>query len=325
MPQVTAAVTGVFVLGVVALSVLRTLFCPRGVPARAAVWAAWAVARPAAVLARRVPGDGGRRVMDFAAPLGLCLMVLGWLGGLALGFVLLALGAAVVEARRSRLVLRSGWPGSLLAVALVVSTVLVLAAFVVYVVWHVAAHERRERLVTRFAAHTPDDAEGVLTCCLRDGSRTELDARFAEWAGWMSDVHRSHLCHPGLLYHRPNGALAWTTAAVVMMDAAALVDAVAPGWAPPHTRVLLDSGAACLQRLAALAGVAVPRTRISLQGREEHAFSDSLRVVVGCGMPVEREFDAAWAAFQDNRVRYAPHSVMLSNRLLLRPEDVVRR
>ncbi|WP_020674089.1 hypothetical protein [Amycolatopsis nigrescens] len=324
MRQVLVVGAGCLVQFAVLLSVLRTLFCPRGLTSRVASHAVKAVALVSLPIARRIPWHGGQRLMDLCAPLGLCVMLFGWLTGLALGAVLMA--AAFDPSLRAPgpflLFERPGWVPLALTVVAAAMVALALTTFCVYLIGYLEALERRERLVLRLgmrSARIPD-AEGMLADCLRCGSRDGLDQRFAEWAGWLSELHRSHQRFPGLLYHRPNGELPWTRAAVIVMDAAALVEAVSPAWAPPHTRVLLDSGMACLQQLASLAGVVVPATEVSLQGREEWAFGDSVRHATASGLPPEREPGEAWEAFQFSRIRYAPYAAMLGARLLLQPD-----
>jgi hypothetical protein len=102
---------------------------------------------------------------------------------------------------------------------------------------------------------------------------------------------------------------------VVVLDAAALVEALAPGWAPLHARVLLDVGSHCMQCLATQAGIVLPRVRVSLHGREERGFGDTMQLAIDSGLPAERDIDHAWTTFQEIRVSYAPYAVQIGSLL----------
>lgn len=321
--RAVGAVLGVIVELTLWLSVLRVVFAPRRRPARLARWVARLVAGTGTRVARRLPRRLAEPVLDLCAPVSLLLMLACWLVGAAFGFVLLATSAGVTASRPGLPQLRTTGGGAVLALAAAVVLAVLLAAFTAYLVGFIDAHGRRERLVNRLAAQATQipDADRVLADQLRTGSRDALDRQFAEWAGWVIDLYSSHLAYPGLLYDRSCSELSWTRATVIIMDAAAVVEAVAPVWAPPHTRVLLDSGTSCLQRLAEQAGVAPPVSAVSLQGREECAFADTIELAVRAGLPAERDRRAAWQAFQDIRVGYAPYAMMLGSRLLLSPAD----
>ncbi|CAM3307114.1 hypothetical protein KIPE111705_01030 [Kibdelosporangium persicum] len=325
MVNVIAAVAGVLVLVVVWSSVLRTVLIPRRTSSRMARWTVRIAAAGGTAIARRLPRRACEAVMDFCAPVSLMLMMIGWLVGLGVGFSLLAVAAGVAfdsDAIIRFFELKLEGAAGALAVFAAVSVIVMIAIFLAHVVRFVDAYSRRERLVVRLAAQASQvpDGDKVLADYLRSGSRDNLDNHFAEWAAWLSDIHNSHANYPGLVYHRSAGELWWPQAALIVMDAAALVDAVAPKWAPPHTRVLLDSGTACLQQLAARMGIVIPEMTVSLHGREECSFGDTVQLTTAAGLPGERDPYRAWAAFQDTRVRYAPYAVMIESRLLCQPD-----
>lgn len=195
---------------------------------------------------------------------------------------------------------------------------LVLVAFVAYLVHFMDAYRRRERMIIRSAkqVHRVTDADHLLADFLRNGSKDSLDTCFAKWADWLADIHDSHASYPGLVYLRSSGTQCWAKTALIVMDAAALVEAVAPRWAPLHTRVLLDVGSACLQDVAKHVGVVLPVMTVSLHGREERAFGDTMRLATDSGLPAERDVNWARTAFQEIRVRYAPQAVLIGSRLL---------
>lgn len=319
--ELTTATCGTVILVLVWLSVLRTTLIPRGSSSRMARWTTRACAAVAIAIARRLPAKSRERVMEFCAPTALFLMVAAWLTGLAIGFGLLA--AAVDRTAGSGVLARfttpdlSGPAGALVVVA-VMSALLVLGLFVAYLVQFMAAYRRRERMNTRSAAQVnlATAAEGLLADHLRAGSRDSLDQEFVQWTNWLADIHGSHTAYPALVYHRPTGRACWTQTAMVRMDAAALVRAVAPSWAPVHAKVLLDVGSECLQDLAARVGIVRQPMKVSLHGREERTFSETMDVAVNAGLPAERDTEMAGTAFQKIRVRYAPYAVLIESRLL---------
>lgn len=303
--ELIAAVVGAAILVLVWGSVLRTTLIPRRSSSRMARWTVRGCAAIAIGLARRLPARTRDHLLDFSVPVGLFLMATGWLTGIALGFWLLAVAVGP-----------AGQPA--LAAAAVLTAVMVLGAFVVYVVHFMHAYRHRERMISLLPTEVRlvTDADKLLADHLRSGSRDSLDDYFARWAAWLADVRDSHVSYPGLIYHRSVGGLCWPKAALIVMDTAALVEAVAPRWAPLHTRVLLDVGSSCLQRLARHVGVTPPAMRVSLHGREERAFGDTMRLATRAGLPEERDIDSSWEVFQDIRVRYAPYAVLIGARLL---------
>jgi hypothetical protein len=304
--DVAAGVTGAVLLALVFLSVLRTVFAPGQRSSRAARWTARAAARAMALAARGLPPNTAGRVLDLCAPLGLCALAVVWLVGVSAGCGLLAVAAGtpvgvVVE--------QPGAAGD----AAVLLAVFVVVAFTTMLVRIGDAYERRERALVQLVAEVPlpADIDTVLAMCIGSTSRARIDHRFEEWAAWFADVQYTHLSYPVLLYSRPAGDTSWTRAAVIALDSAALVESMAPGWAPHQTRVLLACGVSCLTKLCAAAGIATPATGPSHQGREENTFGDAVRYAMNAGLVPEREHEQMWSAFQELRGGYAPRSTAI--------------
>jgi hypothetical protein len=320
--NVIAATCGVALLALVWLSVLRTTLIPRRTSSRMARWTVRACAAVAIAVATRLPVRAREGMLQFCAPVSLFVMAAGWLLGVLVAFGLLAVSIGGVNLD-SGAILRffavdtSGVAG-LLAVATAMSEFLVLVAFVAYLVHFMDAYRRRERMIIRSAKQVrrATDADYLLANFLRHGSKDGLDTCFATWANWLADIHDSHASYPGLVYQRMSGTQCWAETALVVMDAAAVVEAVAPRWAPLHTRILLDVGSSCLQDVARHVGVELPPLTISLHGREERAFDDTMRLATESGLPAERDLVWARTAFQEIRVRYAPYAVLIGSRLL---------
>lgn len=279
------------------VSMLLTVFTPRGRPSRLIRGTLRAYASVIVAFAGRLPRRLREPLLDLNAPLTIFTVSAIWLGLGRAGFALLD-GTPLREAE---------W----------VLLPLLTVAIAVYLLRFMDAYGRRERLVARLAGSVckPRDADGLLAAFLRTGTRDHLDTLFSEWTGWMTEVEASHVAHPTLTFRRPSGELDWLKAAVTVLDVAALTEALAPSWAPAHTRALLDSGTRCLQRLAEELCIRLPPITVSLQGREERNFSDTVRLAYEAGLVAERDPHAAWKVFQQLRTGYAPHAYAIESRL----------
>jgi hypothetical protein len=327
--EMIAFVCGVVLVLVTWLSVVRTVLIPRRCSSllmrtlvRSTQWTGSAATR-------RLPPRLGERVLDLCAPLALFLAAWWWLAATLAGFALMAPAVAGVPFTpagvREFLLLRTG-TGDLLAIVAWLSTVLVLASFFLHLFRITAAYSRRELVVARLSerAAMATEAEQVLAEHLRLGSRDHLDRLFAQWTEWLADIRATHTGYPALTIYRPATELCWLDAAVLVLDAAALTEALAPEWAPPSTRSVLTAGSVCLPTLARQVGVRLPRPAVSLEGREERGFAQTVRVTVDAGLPQERDNGQAWSVFQGWRTSYAPYAMAMRTRLCYLPPAAVR-
>lgn len=164
-------------------------------------------------------------------------------------------------------------------------------------------------------------AEVVLVDDLGTGSREELNRRFGELVVWFTEVERCHARFPQLALIRRADRRTWTDASVLMLDAAALALAAAPGWAPSNTYALVSSGVRCLQSTTAHLGIAVLPVAVSLHGREERDFADTFHYSIEGGLAVERSERDTWTAFQRLRTQYAPYAAAIDDVLLTKTTD----
>jgi len=257
-----------------------------------------------------------------AAPLSLFLMLVWWLFGNCLGFVLLAAGLTGMDTDLASLgrffALQTTGGTQVVGLLSVLFTIVLVGVHVVYLTVVMNAYHRRELLAVRLSAEAerPPDAERILAAYVQSRSRSRLDALFADWTGWLADIRTSHLNYPALVYLRPASELCWLQAAVIMLDAAALLEAIAPSWAMPYTQALLDTGIRCFEKLSADLGIEHSTSAVSLQGREQFGFGDTTKITASAGLPVERSPDDAWRVFQALRTRYAPHAMGIALLLL---------
>lgn len=321
MVDMIAAVLGGTLLAVSWLSVLRAVFTQGQVPPRAARWTIRLTAAVLAPVASHLAPARRERLLALCAPLALFLMFATWFTGSTAGFVLLAEAAGAIrpaaEDLGGLLAFELDGPANLFAVGAAASGALLVGVFAVHLLRIVAAYSRREALVARLSSHAavPSDAERVIATFVRSDSREALDTWYGEWAAWLADLRCTHVGHPALVHFRSAGPLSWLEAAVIALDAAALVEATAPDWAPPNTQVLLASGARCLQRIATGMGLDVPRSVVSLHGREQCGFADTIGMTRFAGLPVARTQRVAWEVFQKERTRYAPYAAAVAARL----------
>lgn len=302
--ELVAVLAGVVLAMVTGLSVLRTVVNPRDQSSLAARLTARLTYRVLLAGASKLPNRVRERALDLCVPVSLTVLLTGWLAGTAVACWLVAYG---LPGDVDDAVAAAGWSLAGLQSLL----------FAVYLAKLIEGYQRREAVTTRLQAQATSalDAEVVLADRLRGGSRADLGSAFEHWADWLVDIRSSHAGYPALLYQRPAGEMCWVEAAVIVLDAAALTEAVAPMWAPPSVRVLLAAGSDCIQRLAWQLDIRLAVPSVSLHGREERAFVDTVRYAVAAGLPVERDGEKSWLAFQDSRTRYAPHANAICSHL----------
>lgn len=332
--RVVAAIAGAALILAAWHSVLQTVFVPRYRSSLVARWTTRLVMAAVSGGARALPHGWRERLFWLSAPLALFVIASCWLvAGLA-GFALLGSGLTDMAWSARGLTdffllrLASGPEGVaslLLGAGAVLSTALVLGAFITHLVRVTEAYSRRERMVIRLAAQAtrPPDAEIMLASYLRTGTRDHLGTMLGQWAGWMADLEGTHQAYPSLVYYRQAGGLCWVKATVIMLDCAALIRACAPDWAPPDTGVLLTVGCRCLQGIAGQMGISLPRVPVSFHGRETAPFKGAIAKVREVGLPLDVSEESAHAEFHRLRIQYAPFANAVAERLHcdLAPEE----
>lgn len=317
-----ALCSGLVLVIVVWTSVLQTVVVPRGVSSRTMRVSVRAMMAPAYWIARRLPPGLRDRLLGVCAPLSIAPAVLAWVVSLTGAFVLIGYGLGLVALTWAGavgwLTLHTGCAATLLAMAYYLLLMSLMGCWLLHLMRLLGAYSRREGLLPLLVATAaaPADSDQLLAEHLRRGSDTELGARFAQWAAWLTDLRASHRTYPALLHFRPGGPLSWLDAVVVMLDVAALAEAIAPGWAPPNTKVLLSAGTEALPLLAAQLGIAPHRPVVSLHGRECHPFHLTVQVMTGAIRQRERTDAQMWRTFQHWRAQYAPYACAMSTRLL---------
>lgn len=324
-------VIGVALLVMTWLSALRAVLVPRQRTSSMMLFWTHSVRILGLGLGRHLRGRSRERLLELCSPLALTAAFLCWTIANVASFLLMApalTGQALFSGATTQFVLvRSESSADLVATACWLSVAGLFALFTLHLARVCGAYSRRELGAARvfMPAYRPAEAEFFLAGHLRSGSWEHVDGVFERWAEWFADIKATHVGYPVLTYYRPATDRCWLDAAVLVLDAAALTEALAPAWSPPGVRAVLDAGCNCLPVLVHQLGVDLPRTSVSLQGREEREFEQTVRVAVVAGLPQQRDYAEAWVEFQRWRTRYAPYVAAIRRRLLYTndPADIV--
>jgi hypothetical protein len=306
-------------------SALRTVFTPREASSRTALWTVWLVGTGMLAVGRRLPMSVRENFLGFSCPLMLLLECGGWLAANVAGFALLQWGTVASPGTAAAGTLPISWsPAEIPGDLTWLFSVLMLAIVVVHLGRVTSAYSRRERLVCRLSTQATRslDAESILAEYIRgDGDLKRLGNLFGRWSDWLADVQSTHLAYPALTHYRSSGAICWSEAAQIMLDCAALAEAVVPSLSPPEAVALLAAAEHCFSGIARRTGVYVPPVVASHQGRENCPFGRTYRLIRDAGAPVEKDERYAQLAFQRIRVRYAPYTNAICERLLYKQFD----
>jgi hypothetical protein len=119
-----------------------------------------------------------------------------------------------------------GRGGRLLVVAETSSSLILLTMVFAYLPILYQSFARREVRLTMLDAWagSPPCATEILRRVATSGDLLYLDAFFADWELWCSDVLESHLSYPSIAYFRSqHSRQSWVSALTAVLDAAALV------------------------------------------------------------------------------------------------------
>ncbi|WP_239334513.1 hypothetical protein [Frankia sp. CiP3] len=313
--------TGLVVLAVTGRGVLGTAIAPRGRPSRLVFVLVPVLIRVSRNISRNLPSQRFHRsVIKMVGPMALLLPSLLWGSGTVAGMALLAasVGAAPSDIHAVEYVLGLDdpkWTGHGFALAVYGCLILIFIALTTRITAVSAAYQRRERFVWALASEARSclDAEDVIVAHMRDGTPDSLDRMMNAWHLWIADLRLSHTSYPELLALPSSPDLSWLDATLLVLDVAALVNALAPGTKPPPTRPLLAAGCAFVQEMTKELQATAIRTTPSLYGREERSFWTTISRLSNAGIHAERDYQTARATFQRWRSRYAPYTAALSD------------
>jgi hypothetical protein len=325
--RVLLVLVGVALLLANTISVTKTVVIPRALASRLVFGMHKLVSETFGFLGRLSDDFEMRdRLLTFEAGVMLLAQLLVWLAVYVLGFGLIlwalenrGLGYGLTEAGSSLFTLGfavPARPGSTVVDFFAAATGMVLIAVQIgYLPALYSSFQRREASITLLLARAGTPAFGPELLArtrygLSWGYRIDvvLADLFRSWELWAADVAESHTSYPVLIFVRsPTPMANWLTSLLAVLDAAAMMLAVAPSLAPElEARMCLRMGAVCLRQVAGAAGLEVPGDQdeppaLSLTYSE---FEQSVRSLEEVGFPVERGAQEAWGDFAGWRVNY---------------------
>jgi len=274
--------------------------------------------------------DSRDRILAYAGPFFLLLLLTTWLVLFLLGFALLlypftAEGGfthALVVSGSSLLTLGFASDPGLAPRALILlaaaSGLIVVALQIAYLPVIYGAFNRRETLVTMLEgrAGAPSWGPELLARHELVDNVDSLARLYEAWELWAADVAESHSTYPVLLWFRsPHPQRSWVLGLLSILDAAAIHLATRPLSAPPEARPLMRMGYTALRDLAATVGLPVntdpnPDSEIELS---EQSFMDAMHQLEHVGWPFERDPEDAWIHFRGWRVNYEQAAYVLAD------------
>lgn len=313
------SLAGLWLVGAVLLSALRTVVVPRGERPVLTGLVFLSLRRALDVPMRRASPERRERILGRYAPAALVLLAgtwaivviigftpvhwalgdLSWLEALQVsGSSLTTLGFVSAEPAPSRLI-------EILEALLGLGLVGLLISFLPAIY---GAYSQRELLVAQLSSRAgqPPSAATFVIRHHQIGGLTQLDDTWAEWEDWFSQVEETHSSYPSLVYFRSGPHRNWLTSAGALLDAAAIVlSSVDVPWRP-SAALCLRSGFLCLREVADQFLVPYdhdpsPDDPISVTRSE---FDRSWEEMSAAGVPLRADRDQAWRDFCGWRVNY---------------------
>ena len=262
------------------------------------------------------------KVLAWAAPLGILVTLLSWLGLFVIGYGLLLAGAgdldlntALREAGSSLFTL--GFASSardrltFLDFLAGATGPVTIGLQVGYLPALYNAYSKRETEVTLLQARAGVPAWGpeiLFRHVQVAGLLTSLPDLYRGWERWAAEISESHTSYPVLLHFRsPQPYRNWLIALLAVMDAAAMELALNPSSPASGTiRIGLRGGFTCLREIARSERIpydADPDPDEDIQLKYED-FSQGVDMLRYAGYPIERSPEEAWPHFRGWRINY---------------------
>jgi hypothetical protein len=260
------------------------------------------------------------RVMALFSPIGLLLMLPGWLLLVCLGYTAMfwAVGIEPVYAAfklSGSSLLTLGFSAAdgvvllLLEFSAAVIGLILVALLIGYLPTIYAAFARREAQVTllEVRAGQPPSAVEMLLRFHRIHGLDQLDEVWRTWEAWFADIEESHTSLPALVFLRsPDGHHSWVTASGAVLDGGALLMSVVDWPASARPALCVRAGYLALRHIASFFGVEYNpdphfSDPISITRAE---FDAACETLAGGGVPLKPDREQAWRDFAGWRVNY---------------------
>ena len=310
---------GLWLVGSVLLSALRTVVVPRGEPRKLTALVFLSVRRSIDLPLRRASAHQREQLLQRYAPVALVLLAgtwavlviigftplhwalgdIGWIEALQVsGSSLTTLGFASADDAPSRLV-------EILEALIGLGLVGLLISFLPTIY---NSYSHREILVTQLSSRAgqPPSAASFVTRQQSIRGLENLEETWAEWEDWFSFVEESHSSYPSLIYFRSGEGRSWLTAAGALLDSAAMIEAAVNIPKQPSAALCLRSGFLSLQVVAAQFSIPFnpapqPDDPIRVSRSEFNECWDSM---AAAGVPLVADQDQAWRDWSGWRVNY---------------------
>ena len=313
------AVLGLWLVGAVLLSAIRTVVVPRGErPVLTAVvfltvrrvmdpWLRRGTpARHERLLRRYAPlslmalaGTWGLLVIIGFTPVHWAVGELSWLDALQVsGSSLTTLGFLSADPTPARLV-------EVVEAFIGLGLVGLLISFLPAIY---AAYSQREQLVAQMASRAgePPTVDTFLARMQRIRGLIKLDDTWESWEQWFAAVEETHTSYPALVYFRSGDDRSWLTAAGCLLDSASFYQAALDVPRSSAAALCIRSGFLCLREVADQFLIPydpdpAPDDPISISRSE---FDEVWEELERTGLPMVADRDQAWRDFAGWRVNY---------------------
>jgi hypothetical protein len=170
------------------------------------------------------------------------------------------------------------------------------------------AYSQRELLVAQLASRA-GEPPSVATFIIRQFTirgLTDLEENWRQWEDWFSQVEETHSSYPSLAYFRSGDKRSWLTAAGAVMDSAAMMQSAVDVPRLPSASLCIRAGFLCLREVADQFLVSYdpdpqPGDPISVTRAE---FDECLDAMAAAGVPLLAARDQAWRDWSGWRVNY---------------------
>jgi hypothetical protein len=316
---VVLALLGLWLVGAVLLSALRTVVVPRGERAMLSGIVFLSLRRGLDLPLHRASPARRELLLRRYAPISLIMLAFTWAVLVIIGFTpvhrqlgnlswLEALEVSGSSLTTLGFVSGDPAPDRLVQVLEALIGLGLVGLLISFLPAIYGAYSQRELLVAQLASRA-GDPPSVARFIIRMQAIRGLDAlddTWREWEDWFSQVEETHSSYPSLAYFRSGDRRSWLTAAGSLLDSAALVDAAVDIPKLPSAALCIRSGFLCLREIADQFLITYdpdprPDDPISVTRAE---FDACLGELEAAGVPLRADRDQAWRDWAGWRVNY---------------------
>jgi len=316
---VLVATAGLWLVGAVLLSALRTVVVPRGERAMLSGIVFLSMRKALELPLRNAPPARRELLLRRYAPISLVMLAFTWAVLVIIGFtpVHWALGelswSEALQVSGSSLttlgfVSADPTPARLVEILEALIGLGLVGLLISFLPAIYGAYSQRELLVAQLASRA-GEPPSVATFLIRQQAIRGLDDlgdTWREWEDWFSQVEETHSSYPSLAYFRSGDQRSWLTAAGTVLDAAAMVQSAVDIPRLASASLCIRSGFLCLREVADQFLIPYdadpgPGDPISVTRAE---FDECCDRMAAAGVPLVADRDQAWQDWSGWRVNY---------------------